>query len=246
MNSLRWKLVAGILTGITFVLALGGTCAFLEIRSRLYADFDQNLFQRATALKFSVQQDKGRIAVGRLDKPANLLGHEPGIDYFHVYQKDTEKLVVSSEGAETPLPKFGGPLDKPEFREVMLPGGKHGRSVGIEFNARVELTKKQKAARIASGETSEPIGPLFQLVLAKVDGVAPILATIQRWLFGLWAGCSVSSGILIWCVVYQSLRPLDQLKSRIEELRDSLSGQRIALDRPPTELRPVVNELNRL
>ena len=145
MNSLRWKLIAGILSGSTFVLALGGTFAFVKIKERLYADFDQSLFQRAVALKFSVREDKGRIDVGRLNKDADLLGNERGVDFFHVYQKDVETLVASSEGMETPLPRFGGPLDKPEFREVALPGGKQGRGVGIEFNARVELKKKQKA-----------------------------------------------------------------------------------------------------
>ena len=245
MNSLRWKLIAGILSGSTFVLALGGTFAFVKIKERLYADFDQSLFQRAVALKFSVREDKGRIDVGRLNKDADLLGNERGVDFFHVYQKDVETLVASSEGMETPLPRFGGPLDKPEFREVALPGGKQGRGVGIEFNARVELKKKQKA-RVARGEADQQIGPLFQLVLAKVDTVAPILTGIKRLLFGLWAGCSVLSGMLIWYVVRQSLRPLDQLKSRIGELRDSVAGQRIALQRPPTELRPVINELNRL
>ena len=246
MNSLRWKLIVGILTGITFALALGGTFAFVKIKKRLYADFDQSLFQRAVALKFSVCEDKGRIVIGRLDKNADLLGHEQGVDFFHVYQKDGETLVASSEGTETPLPRFSGPLDQPEFREVKLPGGKQGRGVGIEFNARVELKKKQKAARKARGETDELIGPPFQLVLAKVDTVAPILAGIKRLLFGLWAGCTVLSGMLIWYVVRQSLRPLDQLKSRIGELRDTVAGQRIALQRPPTELRPVINELNRL
>ena len=60
MNSLRWKLIVAILTGITLVLALGGTFAFVKIKQRLYADFDQSLFQRAVALKFFRPRGQGQ------------------------------------------------------------------------------------------------------------------------------------------------------------------------------------------
>jgi signal transduction histidine kinase len=246
MNSLRWRLITGILASITLVLAAGGSLAFARIKNQLYAQFDLDLLHRAVALKHSVEQDKGKLDVGRLDKGAQVLGHEPGIDFFHVYLKDGETLAASKEWSELPLPRFAGPLDKPKFRDAMLPPGRKGRSVGIEFYARVDLTKKEKAERLERGETLEPQGPLCQLVLAKVDTVVPMLSSIKQLLFGLWTGGSLLSGMLIWGVVRKSLQPLGQLQSRIGELRDTVAGQRINLRRPPAELQPVVNELNRL
>ena len=74
MNSLRWKLIVGILTGITFALALGGTFAFVKIKKRLYADFDQSLFQRAVALKSPHPSTTSRR---HADIIARLAGHLP-------------------------------------------------------------------------------------------------------------------------------------------------------------------------
>jgi signal transduction histidine kinase len=246
MNSLRGRLVAGILAGITAVLAFQGALAFAKMRARLYAEFDRTLLQRAVALKFSVREDKGRIDVGRLDKGPEVLGHEAGVDFFHLYQQDNGLLTASSEGTNTVLPRFAGPPEQAVFRDVLLPGGKKGRAVGLEFNARVDLTKRQKAERLAQGETTEPKGPVFQLVLAKVDTVAPMLAGLQRLFILLWAGCSVGSGIFIYWFVRQRLRPLDQLKCQLGGLRDTVSGQRVFLRQAPAELRPVLDELNRL
>jgi hypothetical protein len=122
MNSLRGRLVAGILAGITAVLAFQGALAFAKMRARLYAEFDRTLLQRAVALKFSVREDKGRIDVGRLDKGPEVLGHEAGVDFFHLYQQDNGLLTASSEGTNTVLPRFAGPPEQAVFRDVLLPG----------------------------------------------------------------------------------------------------------------------------
>ncbi len=246
MNSLRGRLIVGILSGITLLLGGGGAVAYLKIKERLYSEFNRSLIQRGLSFTDFVELDKGKIDIKRLDKVPVPPGHVKGVDYLHMCVKDGETLVAVGDWMTVPLPRFGGSMDAPEVRELALPDGKRGRGVGIEFHARVDLTKPEKAERIARGETLEPKGPLIQLVFAKVDTVAPTLAGIKGLLFGLWAGCVLLGGIVIWYVVRRSLRPLDQLTTQIGALRDTVSGQRIALRRPPTELQPVASELNRL
>ena len=246
MDSLRGRLIAGSLCGITLLLGGGGTVAYLRIKERLYAEFNRSLVQRGLSFTDFVEVDKGKIDVKRLDKVPFPPGHVNGADYLHMCVKDGETLVAVGDWMTVPLPRFGGSMEAPEVREVALPHGKQGRAVGIEFHARVDLTKLEKAERMARGETLEPKGPLIQVVFAKVDTVAPTLAGIKRLLLGLWAGCALLGGICIWFVVRRSLLPLDQLRTQIGALRDTVSGQRIALHRPPTELQPVTSELNRL
>jgi two-component system heavy metal sensor histidine kinase CusS len=120
------------------------------------------------------------------------------------------------------------------------------------FNARVDpledsddedLVRDAAPKRRTATETS---GTRIKLWLARVDTVEPTMAAMRRFLIALWCVCVVLVGLIIWRVVRSSLRPLDQLKDRIESLDEQASGQRISVPRLPIELAPVVRELNHL
>jgi len=252
VQSLRWQLIVGILSGITLLLATGGTAAYFAVKERLYSEFDRSLVQRTVLLASMIEQDAGAIKIEWLENGNSPPGHQPGIDYFSVWMKDrSEALAASGDLEKGSLPRFGGSFTHPELRDVVLPGDRPARCAGIEFDVhrglRNESGSEEERSEAGAGDApATPATAMVQVVIAKLDTVAPTLAAIRRPLFGLWAGCTVFGGVIIWLVVRRSLRPLDQLKVQIGSLEESASGQRITLPQQPAELQPVTRELNRL
>lgn len=250
MHSLRWKLIVGILSGVTLLLGAGGTAAYLAIKTRLYAEFDRSLIQRTVLLASMIEQDAGAIKIEWLENGDSPPGHQPGVDYFSVWTKGRSEALAESPGVEKgSLPRFGGSFGHPELRAIVLPDGRSARGAGIEFDLRQGLRNEESAERAetAGGGAATPAGAIIvQIVIAKLDTVAPTLAAIRRPLIGLWLGCTVLGGGIIWWVVRQGLQPLDQLKAQIGSLEEAACGQRIVLPQQPAELEPVIRELNRL
>lgn len=247
VHSLRWKLIVGILSGMTLLLGLGGGAAYFAIKKRLYAEFDRSLIQRTVLLASMIEPDGGTIKIEWLENGNSPPGHQTGIDYFSVWTKErSEALAASPDLEKGSLPRFGGSFADPELRDVMLPGGRPARCVGIEFEAHRGLRDEERLESVASDVATPPTATIVQVVIAKLDTVAPTLAALRRPLIGLWAGCTVFSGVIIWLVVRRSLQPLDQLQAQIGSLQQGASGQRIALSQQSAELEPVTRELNRL
>jgi len=246
MRSIRWRLIANTSAGVTIVLGLGAALAFIRIRESLYAELDRGLHQRAVSLLPFIAEKKGEIELEWLEFGLEPPGFQKGVDYFCLRRKDGTTVASSSEWARATVPQLSDSTSEPVFRAISLPGGASGRAVAIDMQPEVNLSKAEKAARLARGETRSPEGSHLQLVVARVDPVAPTVAAIRRLLVAVWVGCSLWSGAVIIYVVRRSLRSLDELKGRIGDLRDTISGQRITLRAPPVELAPVTLELNRL
>lgn len=251
MRSLRWKLIVGILSGITLLLGVGGTAVYFHIKQRLYAAFDQSLVQRTVLLASMIERDAGVIKIEWLETGTTPPGHEPGMDFFSVWTKDkSQALAESPELEKGSLPRFGGSFAYPEVRAITLLDGRAARCAGVEFDVRQGLRHDVGAAQeslpTAAGHAASPDAAMVQLVIAKLDTVAPALTAIRWPLLGLWAGCTVLGALMIWLIVRQSLRPLDQLKAQLGSLEEGASGQRIVLPQQPSELEPVTQELNRL
>jgi signal transduction histidine kinase len=252
MRSLRWKLILGILCGITLVLAVGGTLVYLTIKERLYEEFDRSLVQRTVLMASMIEPDANSVQIEWLENGTNPPGHRLGTDYFSVWTKGHDETLAASLDLEAgSLPRFGGSFEHPEVRAVTLPDGRPARCAGIEFEVRQGLRGEDDADEASSVPSTSTTGQgpteaVVQLVIAKVDTVAPTLAAIQRPLFALWAGCTGFGAVVIWMVVRRGLRPLDQLRAQIGNLEEGATGQRIHLPRQPAELEPVTQELNRL
>ena len=255
MKSLRRRLIVGILAGAALALGLGSILAFVITKERLHAELDRSLSQRAVSLAGLITVEAGILQIGWLEQGNEPPGHAVGTEYFRVMDKTTgEVLAVSKELTDWELFSFGGSLEQPELGSVKLPGYRPGRCASVEFFAALDVEDE------TDREDNEPVGaaltgaatetgaqlPLVQLVFARVDTVGPTMATIQRFLAGLWLGGLSLTAIVIWIVVRQGLRPLDHLRDQIRSLDQSVSGQRIVFPNPPSELVPVTDELNRL
>ena len=178
MRTLRWRLIIGLLVGITLLFALGATITYLEIRSRLYRDFDRTLLQRAVSLASRVKEEKGRFDLGRLGRSGEVPGYEPGVDYYYLSAKLGEALVMSKDWTNAAMHTVTVPTDEPQFLSIALPGDVLGRAVTMETRVEVDLGKKAKAA-VLRGEASSPAGPKLRVLFARPDTVATMLRDIH-------------------------------------------------------------------
>ena len=158
MKSLRWRLVIGILAGISLIAAIGGYTAYSVIRSGLYEEFDRGLVERAIATASFIEMDEGRVKIEWLDDGLEYpRGHDPASDFLQVWNATGEVLAVSREMGDLPLPRIGGTLQSPTIRKIRLPGGREGRCVGMQFSAIVDPDE------IAEG--ADPVGQPVDLAV---------------------------------------------------------------------------------
>src|SRR5690606_33247602 len=89
--------------------------------------------------------------------------------------------------------------------------------------------------------------PTLLLVVAeRTKSVDETLARF-RMLLGLAALVGVAfSVLLLRLILWRELKPLEQLAGKIAAVDESSLGREIAIERAPTELKPVVAQLNAL
>jgi signal transduction histidine kinase len=250
-RSLHFQLTAGILAAVLIIVSLAGWFAYTKIESRLYAEFDDNLIQRARSISKLIEYDPEGIDVDWLEDHDHPPGHQEGIDFVHVVDTNGHTLTVT-EGIETSdLWKEVGSLDVPVMVDIHLSDGSPGRAVTMAFVPLYDPEVEDETADDELGEADDnealfPLdieAPMF-LAVAKRNTVAAPLASMRKlfWIVLLCAGTAVMAAI--WLVVRKALDPLNSLKSEIVSLDDAVGHQRVYVDNPPKELEPVVEELN--
>jgi hypothetical protein len=126
MNSLRWKLLVGLLGGISLLLSAAGAVGYMALKERLVKETDRALTERALSLAAMIENEAGRLQVEWLEQENDPPQHLAGIDYFALWRKSSGEVVAASPDLHgLTLPRFGGPLAKPELRDsspaLMLP-----------------------------------------------------------------------------------------------------------------------------
>lgn len=253
MNSLHRRLQVGILAGVAASLAIGMFIAHATMRRRLYAELDDDLVEKAANLMASISQEEDLIELDWLDYEKTPPGFAPGIDYYLVENIETGEILGASSGfADWPLLREG--LDSPKAapKDAALPGYREGRSLVTTFNARVDIPDDDdegpdgRDASLRSNASPTEVGAELRLIVASVDTVATTMLAMRRFMIGLWCLCIALTWLIVWIVIRRNLRPLGALTSRIQSLDQKSAKQRIDIPNLPTELVPVVAELNQL
>lgn len=160
--------------------------------------------------------------------------------YWQVITEDGETLSSPSlEGEELSLPKrFKPPPDRPrperregdpEIMPIPFDGpGPHSQPVHMRI-LRAEMADGTSVRVVATAPASALSSPVFKAMMAVLLalGIAAIVLTLS-----------------LWVQVRLGLRPLDRLRADVAEVR---SGRRRELpEAQPDEVRPLVDELNKL
>ena len=234
MRSLRVQLILGTALTTAAVLLVSGVVLYASISRALWTEFDQSLAAKARSLATLFEQDDGlECDLGEVSLPE----FEPSdqAEYYQVWLPDGTVFARSPSLADGNLTRIAATLDAPDFATALLPNGRRARIVGFVFEPRRENDACAAATLMVTLAVARETRGL-QATLARVRGlmVAVCLAAI-----------ALSTGVLI-CLIRRSLRPVAHLSSQIAEVGEDDLSKRIAADRMPRELSPVVDRLNDL
>lgn len=247
MRSIRSRLV--ILLSAAFVAVIAATLLCVEdiARARVTEEFDAALLAEARGLLSLISVEDGKVEFEY--DPAYMPHFERNVppDYFEIRLDDGTMLPAGRSGSLGPgqdlarwAPSGGGP----ESRDIALPDGRAGRAVQIPF---VPGPDRADRADEEPAVASSVIGRSFILVVARgrerLDG---LIASTRLAIGGAGACAALLSALLAWLAVTSGLRPIRVISGQVRGLHAENLSARVAAPGAPSELAPIVQQLNAL
>ena len=268
MNSIRMHLVLGLLAvaglvGIgagAFLLSSTEQRLRVQLRDQLLAEL--RLGAEDIVLELFAQGREGRPAPFTPGpRKASPFGPLAKRSEHHFVATSGERRIASDELTGVELPSGGFPLVPVEFEQLDAENVRFGPVALPGFEEeflRLEaafypplrfpqaLTERPALSRAAGRVAERRRRPVRVSILA--DGSAlretrRALATSLFWTGSLTAALSLT--LILW-VVTRSLRPLGSLRTQLDGLDADSLERRVELPEAPSELRPVVDEINSL
>ena len=239
MNSLRSRLMAGVLISLALALGGAGFALHRHIRRAIVTEFDTGLLARADGLRLIIEQTRKKVDFDFKDKFIPEFQPGPAADYFHLSVVGGDVVAHSASLGEGSLSVRTERLDEPEFGNITLPDGRPGRAVGIRFIPRLDLGKR----------VDEPPPDRVTLILAVAtsrERLDTALISIQSG-FLLIGGISLAVSVMFiaWSIK-RSLRPLGRVAEQAAAISEHSLDVRFPIAGMPRELHPICNRLNEL
>lgn len=259
IRSLKGMLVVGTVAGTVAVVIALSLAVFLLVRADLRRQFDASMYANARLLSSAVLQDRGKLK--REFDELDMGDFQPGPDcaYLQLWTEEGRNLYRSPSLGQNDLLGSDYSNDVPHYRQVELPDGRTGRSIGLSFVPRREEHEEDNnedereehhessGARNEGNRVEARIDRPVILVLARdTDAMTRTLWHLASILMlsGLVSAAALAGAL--WLIIRNALRPLDDLAGQIADLGEHDLSLRIDLRRAPGELRPVVARLNDL
>lgn len=235
MSSIRTRLLVGlgVVTATAFVTSAATT--FMLFRRSLLQEFDALLGAKARTLAMLAEPEPGGVSF-EFQEHGGLADFTRAFEreYYEAWQDDGK--VLADSGHAVKLPKLTpGSLEAPRFRFVTLPDGRRGRMIAARFRPFAEESPQ--------GAGNEWV----TLIVARdTDQMDRALRRLGWMLVGV-STCAVVAllGFLAW-IVPDSLRPLESFSKQIAGISESDLATRIATERAPAEIAPVMAGFNSL
>ncbi len=244
MTSIRRELVVGLLIGLWLLVAAGSGVLYLSLRAVMIRQFDEALLTRARALASLVQQSAGggfEFNFADESLPGFSRGSRP--DYFEIRRPDGTVLERSRSLAGKELMPTTEDHPGPGFRNLVLPDGRAGREVRIEFHPQRDDENEPEGEL----QAEPPTGAGLVLVLAR--GREELDGTLNMLLVGIAAlGLLLPLGIalVVGMAVRRGLRPLERIAAETAAVDPRRLDYRFKVNDVPEELKPVCEKLNDL
>lgn len=263
--SLRSRLTLLLVTGIGLPLAVGGLAIELLVPRWLHAEFDRALASRAGALvSMTVIQD-GEVDLEFSDQFIPEFEDDEDPYYFEVWLASGELVERSrsffpSRDVQLPgLEREASLSDEPRTGSVVLPDGRRGRQHRIDFV--VEPEDPEEDEDDPEEEPFEEDDPLQSPVDAAADGsgvVATVLVAgsteeVDARIAGIRIATIAVTVLLILALtvivrlaLHLGLRPIGGVVGQVAAMDADSLGERIDADQAPSELQPLLEQLNAL
>ena len=251
-SSIQRRLLFSVGLTTTGMLLLAGVMLDYAIRDALIANFDAALTTDVQTFAHLVDFEEGEVRsefdertiprFSRLDRP----------DYYELQHEDGRTLERLPELAKVDYQPVAGPLTAPEFRNLILPGGRLGRQAGVRFTP--ALHQPDVDDPIPSPSDQAITGPIPSVTLMMARDTHDLNRTMNRvrWIIaGILGGAVLVSVAVGKLLIPIALEPLHATAQRISQLSPDHFGaveERFMVDasHAPEEILAVVDRLNEL
>lgn len=262
-GSIRARLTAYLLICIGLLILVGDIRLERSVARWLRRGLDQGLQAKAWALVTLTRQHDGRVELDFADEFMPEFESRSDPSYFELWIDGDHLLERSRSFWSTPeweearLARDPTLTAEARFRNVVLPDGRPGRLVQIDFvpqsiHEAGEVFREPLHQREELHRDPTEIAPGSGLHTASVL-VAEDRAALDAEILRLRGSLAFFTAILLAAIaalialaVRVGLRPVENLVGQMRGLDAESLDRRVALSSPARELEPVVEQLNRL
>ena len=264
MRSIRARLTAYLLGGIGLLVIAAGIVLAVNMARWLEREFDRALEAKARALVTLTKQEQGEVELDFADEFMPEFESRPDPYYFELWL-DGETLLersnsfdIDAKRSNSELPKEPGLSPATRFSDTVLPDGRPGRLVRIDFVPQIEDEGGPPAPTDKLHPDDEPILDPTEVTPGSRWHTATVLVARERetfdaqtarlrWSFVAFTGLLLGTlAALIAVSLRIGLRPLDRIARQVQNLEADSLGRKVNLGSAPRELAPVVDQLNGL
>ncbi len=244
MRSLRARLTVYLLLGMGALLLVAGVVLSLLIDRTLERQFDQALLAKARALITLTKEEQGEVELDFADEFMPEFQAKDRPEYFQLWLPEGTVLERSRSLGTQDLPRWRELEPTPRLRDASLPDGRWGRLVQVDFVPQVE---DDEEAEVAFDPQTSPQDKVVTLVVARERAeLDSLLRSLHLTLGTLSALLMLAIVALVRSSLRLGLRPLAEVTRQVGTLGASHLDSRVAISGVPTEIVPVMEQLNAL
>jgi two-component system, OmpR family, heavy metal sensor histidine kinase CusS len=234
VKSLNFRLSVFATLSILLVVGLAGVLLYGLIEEDLEDEFDRSLLDRARSQAALVEFDEEGLQFEWEHSPELVrAGAVPR--YFQVRSLDGKLLAHSRDlsDADFDYPRVYKPGEGNDDSDTSI-DGKRARVVTFQFTAKVD-------------DEAEGVPPKLLLIVAEpTNELESTLKGVVLRLEFAGMGAFLVALVLLRLILWRELRPLRKLAEEIAELDENCLNRRVEIKSAPSELRPVIQQLNLL
>jgi len=224
-HSLRGRLALSLTAGAIAVLTLGFLGLHIVIRGALYANLDQQLALRMSAIAAYAAAHPGSESIAEFMPQYRTRAHQ---EFFQVWDGRGRTLARADSSAGRDLPQLDAVIGQQTYSDLLLPDGHRGRAVAEVFPL----------------PEDDPRGTLI-VVTAEETGTLERVENRIHAILLLGAVATIIAMLLTARhAVLRGLRPVDDLVAALERVDPDDPQARLGGGPLPSELRPVAERFS--
>ncbi|MBT2988299.1 MAG: ATP-binding protein [Candidatus Thiodiazotropha sp.] len=244
MYSIRTKLNVSIISTLIVVLSFTAVFLHTRIKNHVVEVYDSALYDKSQALISLTELDEEGLEFDFAEDGVMtefLGGDSP--EYYQLWENGERLLIKSPSLGESDLPYTGTAEKKHRTADILLPDGRNGRLIEINFMPRVEVDEEDMA-----GLSELPQPKLITLVLARERvSLNKTLFAIRFTIIAVIITVLMVSTLLIWYLIGRGLIPLSSLAQQVSGIDESSLHARVQNEGGQIEeIAPIQYQLNHL
>ncbi len=247
-RSIRRRLVLLVGGGAVTLAVASGLATGLLFEARLARALDRELADKARLLAALSEQEGEKVLFEFVSEMMPESRSREGGEYFEVWIEGEDALARSESLGTDDLPRQPGRSSEPRFSDLVLPDGRPGRAVQVDYEPRLEL-EIGGAERVLPPHRAPPglfVHPMTLVVAVGTEGLRQAVDQLRVVVVAVFLSLVVGLTLLIRWAVGRGLEPVANLADRVAAADPASAAVRFASRELPREIAPLAERLDEL